>query len=136
MAQPHTASDIGAVCFPMSLRYVSQVCYALQQTLILFIHHICGPTRAIIRSFGMTATTSQTILASLRGQSIRLCDLNVLFTGWPRGINPHLGRLRKAVDDWLEWYGGPSASTDRRTLSLTLNLIPAVPCLRAPLSGC
>ena len=56
----------------------------------------------------MVATTPQAILASLRGQTITLYDLNAFFTGWPRGVNPDLGKLRSAVDAWLDWYEDPS----------------------------
>ncbi len=44
----------------------------------------------------------EALLNSLRGQRIVLCDLNRIFDGWPKEINPNLDRLRHDVDVWLE----------------------------------
>lgn len=49
----------------------------------------------------MTQNDSQSILAELRGQSIVLPDLNAIFLGWPKDVNPGLDRLRDDVDEWL-----------------------------------
>lgn len=50
----------------------------------------------------MTQVEASLILAELRGQSIVLPDLNVVFNGWPRHVNVHLDRLRRDVDRWLD----------------------------------
>ncbi|KAI4182232.1 MAG: hypothetical protein L6R41_006112 [Letrouitia leprolyta] len=49
----------------------------------------------------MPQNDSETILAELRGQSIVLPDLNAIFLGWPKDVNPGLDRLRVDVDEWL-----------------------------------
>lgn len=52
----------------------------------------------------MPQNDSETILAELRGQSIVLPDLNAIFLGWPKDVNPGLDRLRVDVDEWLTRY--------------------------------
>jgi len=41
------------------------------------------------------------LLTALRGQTIRIPDLAVLFNGWPTKTNPKLDRLRRDVRKWL-----------------------------------
>jgi len=41
------------------------------------------------------------LLSALRGQTIRIPDLAVLFNGWPTKTNPELDRLRRDVRKWL-----------------------------------
>ncbi|KAL9008744.1 MAG: hypothetical protein Q9173_006159 [Seirophora scorigena] len=50
----------------------------------------------------MTQVEASTILAELRGQSIVLPDLNVMFDGWPQDVNINLNQLRRDVDGWLD----------------------------------
>ena len=57
----------------------------------------------------MKTHDSDTLLNSLRGQTIVLCDLNSIFDSWPKEINPNLDQLRHDVDVWLESsMDGPS----------------------------
>ena len=44
----------------------------------------------------------QQLLDLLRGQSLVIPDLQLLFNHWPQAIHPELGRLRKDVDRRLE----------------------------------
>lgn len=67
----------------------------------------------------MGPRNSSAILASLTGQSLVLRDLNVLFSHWPRKINPNLDELRQDVDLWLEKYDDILCCTDTRVLVLT-----------------
>lgn len=59
----------------------------------------------------MTRVEATTILAELRGQSIVLPDLNVMFDGWPQHVNINLDRLRRDVDGWLDGYPACSFPT-------------------------
>lgn len=52
----------------------------------------------------MTQEQSISVITALRGQSIRLPDLNAVFDGWPREVNQGLDRLRRDLDDWLDRY--------------------------------
>ncbi|KAL8747718.1 MAG: hypothetical protein Q9190_000459 [Brigantiaea leucoxantha] len=44
----------------------------------------------------------QQLLDSLRGQELRIPNLQAFFDGWPQSINPNLSHLRKDVDDRLK----------------------------------
>lgn len=52
----------------------------------------------------MTRVEASTILAELRGQSIVLPDLNLMFNGWPQHVNINQDRLRREVHGWLDRY--------------------------------
>lgn len=41
------------------------------------------------------------LLASLRGQTIRIPNVAPLFSHWPTKVNPELERLRVDVQEWL-----------------------------------
>lgn len=48
--------------------------------------------------------SANSILTSLRGQSIVLPDLNAILDGWPREINRHYDQLHSDVNNWLDRY--------------------------------
>lgn len=50
----------------------------------------------------MALQDPKAILASLRAETITVCNLDRLFDGWPKEVNPHLGQLRQDIDAWLE----------------------------------
>lgn len=50
----------------------------------------------------MTHQTPDAVLSSLRGQSFRLPDLNVIFRDYPLEVNLNLERLRTDVNAWLD----------------------------------
>ncbi|MCJ1312340.1 hypothetical protein MMC25_006014 [Agyrium rufum] len=58
----------------------------------------------------MMYSSSQSILDSLRGQSVTMCDLNRLYSTWPKETHPEVDRLRADVDRWLDetMAGSPS----------------------------
>jgi hypothetical protein len=44
------------------------------------------------------------VLTSLRGLTIRIPNLALLFQNWPTKVNPELDRLRIEVKQWLDRY--------------------------------
>ena len=46
--------------------------------------------------------TREELLRSLHGCTLSIPDLTELLSQWPRGMNPEINRLRKAVDEKLE----------------------------------
>ena len=53
----------------------------------------------------MNSSDADAVLASLQGKKIVIADLNAIFSGWPRKVNPNLDKLRQDLDVWLERYG-------------------------------
>ena len=44
----------------------------------------------------------QQLLMSLRGHTLKIPNLQVLFNHWPQHVNPELDRLRADVDERLQ----------------------------------
>jgi hypothetical protein len=46
-------------------------------------------------------TQRERLLASLRGQTVRIPDLTPLFELWPTKTNPEMDRMRTDIQAWL-----------------------------------
>ncbi|KAF2642484.1 FAD/NAD(P)-binding domain-containing protein [Massarina eburnea CBS 473.64] len=55
-------------------------------------------------------TERDTLLASLRGQTIRIPDLGPLFTHWPTKKNSEVDRMRTDITEWLDATLSPGKS--------------------------
>ena len=61
----------------------------------------------------MVSRDAKSLLHSLKGQRVTICDLKALFASWPCRVNPNLEIIRRDIDTWLEAYAfqiSPSAS--------------------------
>ena len=59
----------------------------------------------------MASTTREALIKSLKGQKIRIYDLDKVMSGWPSIVNPNVDTLRQDVQARITGYAPPSFSS-------------------------
>jgi hypothetical protein len=62
------------------------------------------PGQMLYKEMEIIASTRQQLLASIRGQTVRIPDLKPYFASWPTTTSVHVDRLRQDVQQWINKY--------------------------------
>ncbi len=75
---------------------------AIEPTLSGAEYVSCSTGATSLPSYLQTQDQRKTLLASLRGQQIRVPDLKPLFEHWPTKKNESIDDMRQNIQQWLD----------------------------------